>query len=245
MLELQNISFDLNPNCWLHGVDMSCLSVYDDGPQEAWRHPLTAITPRHVISARHVAPADGTRVTFQSPSGEVVVRTLIAQTLVPRVADSDLWIGLLDSPLPPCIKITKFLPQDYRLHVGEGRKLPLVRISREKNCNLHDIIYLAPTDRHQRMCCLEYSTNALRHLYMRPPWGMDSGHPLFLLFGDALAFVCPARGYYGDNQATGYLCAYYKALIQRAIDGLSEPFGVPPMQMEEFDLTVYGTEVEQ
>ena len=237
--ELQNICFDLNPNCWLHGVDMSCLSVYDDGLRDAWRHPLTAITPRHVISARHVAPADGTRVTFQSPSGEVVVRTLIAQTLVPRVADSDLWVGLLDSPLPSCIKIAKLLPQNYRLYVGEGRKLPLVRISREKECNLHDIIYLAPTDRHQRMCCLEYSTNALRYRYMRPPWSMDSGHPLFLLFGGELVFVCPAKGYYGDNQGTGYLCAYYKALIQRAIDGLSEPFGIPSMQMEEFDLSVY------
>ena len=74
---------------------------------------------------------------------------------------------------------------------------------------------------------------------MRPPWGMDSGHPLFLLFGDELAFVCPAKGYYDDGQATGYLCAYYKALIQRAIDGLSEPFGIPPMQMEDFDLSIY------
>jgi hypothetical protein len=32
--ELQNICFDLNPSCWLNGVDMSCLSVYDDGPRE-------------------------------------------------------------------------------------------------------------------------------------------------------------------------------------------------------------------
>ena len=150
-------------------------------------------------------------------------------------------IVLLDSPLPPCIKIAMLLPQDYRLHVGEGRKLPLVRISREKNCNIHDIIYLVPTDRHQRMCCLEYSTNALRYRYMRPSWGMDSGHPLFLLFGSELAFVCPARGFYSDNQATGFFCTFFLSQIQQAMDDLSDTTGSPRSILDYFDLSQFTT----
>ena len=237
--ELQNICFQRNTNCWMHGVDMSCLSVYDDGPQGAWRHPLTAITPQHVISATHVCPENGLRVTFQSLSGEVVVRTLVAQTFIPGVADDDLWIGLLDEPLPSCVKPAKLLPPDYALNIGTGRKLPLVRIGNNKSCNLHDIVYLAPSAAHNRMCCLQYSSVPARNVYRRGPVGMDSGHPLFLLFGSELAFVCPARGFYSDNQATGFLCTYYRKLIQKAIDGLSLQLGFNPMAIEDFDLSEY------
>ena len=240
--ELQNVHFDLDTNCWMYGVDMSCLAIYDNGPMENWRHSLTAITPQHVISATHVSPDNGLQVSFQSLSGEVVVRTLVAQTFIPNVAENDLWIGLLDSPLPPCIKPAKFLSPDYVRYIGTGRKLPLVRIGNNKSCNIHDIIYLAPTDRHQRMCCLHYSAAAIRHRYMRAAWGMDSGHPLFLLFGDDLTFVCPARGYYySEGQATGYLCAYYMILIRQALNGLNVQFGIDPtMTIDEFDLSVYG-----
>ena len=67
---------------------------------------------------------------------------------------------------------------------------------------------------------------------------MDSGHPLFLLLGSELAFVCPAKGfYYSDNQATGFLCTYYGKLIQKAIDGLSLQVEFNPMAIEDFDFS--------
>jgi hypothetical protein len=67
---------------------------------------------------------------------------------------------------------------------------------------------------------------------------MDSGHPLFLLVGDDLTFVCPARGYYySEKQATGYICAYYKSLIQQVMDGLSAQHGTAMMALEDFDLS--------
>ena len=238
--ELQNVHFDLNTNCWMYNVDMSCLSVYDDGPQGDWRHPLTAITPQHVISATHVSPSNGLRVTFQSLAGDVVVRTLVAQTFIQGVADDDLWLGLLDSPLPSCIKPAQMLPSNYASHIGTGRKLPIVRIGREKECSIQDIVYLAPSENHLRMCRLEYSKDPVRFQYRRDALAMDSGHPLFILFGDELAFVCPARGfYYSEGRATGYLCTYYKEPIQRAIDELSALSGVELRNIDEFDLSAY------
>lgn len=234
---LQNVCFNINTNCWMYGVDMSCLSVYDDGPQGYWRHPLTAITAQHVISATHVCPANGLRVTFQSSTDGVVVRTLIAQTFVPGVADSDIWLGLLDSPLPASIKIAKVLLPNYAQYIGVGRKLPLVRIGRDKSCNIHDVKFFAPNTNYKGMTNLETSQNPIRARYWRNRWMMDSGHPLFLLFGDELAFICPARGFYPDNQATGYLCAYYKLLIQRALDGLSDQFGLERMAVSDFDVS--------
>lgn len=66
---------------------------------------------------------------------------------------------------------------------------------------------------------------------------MDSGHPLFLLLGSELAFVCPARGFYSDDQATGFLCAYYGKLIQKAIDGLNLQLEFNPMAIEDFDFS--------
>ena len=238
--DVQNVYFQPNTNSWMHGVDMSCLSVYDDGPQGAWRHPLTAITPQHVISARHVHPENGLRVTFQSRCGDVVVRTLVAQTFIPGVAEDDLWIGLLDSPLPPNIKPAKLLPSGYELYIGSGRKIPLVRIGNNKSCNLHDIVYLAPNTGHGRMCCLEFSADISRHKYIRGPVGMDSGHPLFILFGQDLCFICPAKGFYrSENQATGYLCTYFQNLIRHAVNGLTLEMGKDPMAIVEFDFAVY------
>ena len=238
--EVQNVSFSYNTNCWMHGVDLTCMSVWEDSPPGEWRVAFTAITPQHVISAKHVAPQNGTRMTFQSSNCEVIVRTLVAQTFIPGVADNDLWIGLLDMPLPDSITPAKFLPPDYARYIGTGRKLPIVRIGRDKTCSIHDIVYLAPSEKYQCMCRLEYSTCLLRSQYKRGPWRMDSGHPLFILFGDELAFVCPAKGYYySDNQATGYLCTYYHRLIQRATDGLSMLHDVNLLKIEEVDLTVY------
>jgi len=222
-------------------VDMTCMSVWEDRPPGEWRIAYTAITPQHVISATHVSLQNGVRMTFQSKSGEVVVRTLVAQTFIPGIADNDFWIGLLDTPLPPCIKPARFLSPCYARYIGSGRKLPLVRIGRDKTCNIHDIIYLAPSDRNQRMCCLQYSANANRFNYRRGPWAMDSGHPLFILFGNELVFVCPTRGfYYSDNQATGFLCTYYKSLIQRAVDGLSDQHAITRMPIADFDFSQYG-----
>ncbi|MBR4654482.1 MAG: hypothetical protein IKO72_14070, partial [Kiritimatiellae bacterium] len=238
--DIHNVSFVYNTNCWMHGVDMTCVSVWEDSPPGEWRIAYTAITPQHVISATHVSLQNGVRMTFQTQAGEVIVRTLVAQTFVPGVADNDFWIGLLDTPLPPSIKPARFLPPYYARHIGLGRKLPLVRIGRDKTCNIQDIIYLAPSERNQRMCCLQYSANASRFNYRRGPLRMDSGHPMFLLFDNELAFVCPTRGFYfSDNQATGFLCAYYKRLIQRVIDGLSLQAGQEPMTIEDFDLSEY------
>ena len=70
---------------------------------------------------------------------------------------------------------------------------------------------------------------------------MDSGHPLFILFGDELALVCPARGYYAsEERATGFLCAYYRNRIQMAVDGLSVSFGASLRKLEMFDPSVYS-----
>ena len=69
---------------------------------------------------------------------------------------------------------------------------------------------------------------------------MDSGHPLFILFNDELAFVCPARGYYhSEERATGYLCSYYHNLIQRAMDGLSALLDAESRTLVEFDFSGY------
>lgn len=67
---------------------------------------------------------------------------------------------------------------------------------------------------------------------------MDSGHPLFILFGGELAFLCPAKGYYvSEERATGFLCTYYRNRIQMAVDGLSLQLGFNPIAIEDFDLS--------
>lgn len=224
--DLSLANFSLNTNCWLYGVDLSCLSIWSDYYPYEWACPLTLISPQHVIMASHVVPSNGTSVVFRSFSGNTFVRVLIDSKPLEGVADNDLCVGILNAPLPEDIKPIRWLPGNYMDYIGNGRKLPLIRIGGNKSCNIQDIVYLAPTSQRTRMIKLETSTNPTRREYYRAAIAMDSGHPLFLLFNDEPVFLCPARGfYYDDRQATGFLCTYYKNLIQSTMDFLSDTMG--------------------
>ena len=219
-------NFALNENCWMYGVDLSCMSIWNDNSPWEWAEPLTLISPQHVMTASHVTPPNGTRVVFRSFAGDTYVRTLVDAKPILGVAADDLCVGILDEPLSSDIKIARFLPKGYSSYIGNGRKLPYVRIGREKECAIEDLIFLAPTSDKTRMMKIEHSSNPLRRGYMRGPLAMDSGHPIFLLFGDDLVFLCPTRGYYDSEPgAMGFLCTVYLELIQCTMDFLSDTTG--------------------
>ena len=90
------------------------------------------------------------------------------------------------------------------------------------------------------MIMLERSTDPVRNSYQRLPISMDSGHPMFLLFGNEPAFLCPTKGYYYDeNIATGYLCSIYLDQIQSYMNFLSDTKGLPRETLRTFDLSIY------
>ncbi len=237
---LTNLVFTLNTDCWMYGVDLSFMSIWSDDPDWPWAEPLTLISPLHVMSASHVTPPNGTHVVFRSFTGNLYVRMLVDSKPIYGVAANDLCVGILDEPLPSDIKIARFLPPEYSSYIGIGRKLPYVRIGREKQCAIEDVVFLAPTSMTSEMIKIEHSANYVRNQYQRPPVSMDSGHPISFLFGDELAFLCPTRGFrYSDGLATGYLCSLYLDMIQATMDFLSDTTGETRMPLRIFDLTAY------
>lgn len=238
---LTNIVFTLNTDCWLYGVDLSCMSIWSDQSHDWSTEPLTLISPIHVMCASHVTPANGTRVVFRSFAGDLHVRTLVDSKPIFGVAADDLCIGILDEPLPSDIKIARFLPPGYSSYIGTGRRLPYVRIGREKQCAIEDVVFLAPTSKQSRMIKIEHSTDPLRNQYKRGALAMDSGHPIFSLFGNELAFLCPTRGFYRDEPgALGFLCSLYLGRIQDFMNFLSDTNGLSRETLRTYSFDAYG-----
>jgi len=239
---LADAHFAVNTNCWMNDVDISFLSIWNDDVENGydWTHPMTAISPWHVMTATHVVPTNGTSFAFQTPDGTTVVRRLVAQRAIRGLSADDWTIGLLDSPLPSSIQPARFLPANYHEYIGSGRGLPVVRIGREKGCHIQDLIYLAPNRYTSGMSRVKYSEDIWRSRYSRGPWAHDSGNPIFLLLGNEVLYLCPTRGfYYDDYQVTGYLCSTKLELIQCVMDCLSDESGVARMPLTVFDLSQY------
>ena len=239
---LSDVHFACNTNCWIHDVDLSFLSVWNDDVANGydWTHPMTVISPRHVMTATHVVPTNGTRFVFQTPLGETVVRRLVSQCAIRGIASDDWLIGLLDEPLPESIHPVRFLPQNYADYIGNGRKLPILRIGRDKGCYIQDALYLAPNQMELRMSKVEYSTDSWRKKYSRGPVAYDSGNPIFLLQGNEVLYLCPTRGfYYDDYQASGYMCATRLRLIQDVMDSLCHEAGVELERLRTYDLSTF------
>ena len=69
---------------------------------------------------------------------------------------------------------------------------------------------------------------------------MDSGHPIFFLFGNELAFLCPTRGYYDTEPgAVGFLCSLYLDRIQDFMDFLSDIKGLSREILQTYKLDDY------
>ena len=237
---LTNIVFTLNTDCWLYGVDLSYMSIWSDFFPLQSVEPLTLISPIHVLSASHVTPTNGTRVVFRSLAGDLFARTLVDSKPIHGVATDDLCVGILNEPLPSDILAAKFLPPGYSAYIGNGRKMPYVRIGGyDKTCNIHDVVCLSPTTSQSRMMTIEPPTDTIRRQYHRPAYAMDSGHPICILLGTNLAYLCPAKGYYEDGQVTGFLCVRYLRLVQKTMDFLSDVNGLGRASLQTFDLSCF------
>jgi hypothetical protein len=109
-------AFFFNSSCWANGLDLTCVSMYNDfgwngsgGRQRAG----TLITPRHLLFVGHFLPPIGTTFWFVSMGEVVYRRTLSSLTFVPGTAET--WIGELNAVLPSDITPAKVLPSAVAL----------------------------------------------------------------------------------------------------------------------------------
>ena len=85
--------FQLNTNFWARDLDLSCVSVWNNGDYPGTQ-AATLITRKHVVLASHWYNS-GT-YTFCDTNGLICVRTLVRREGI----SDDLSLGFLNEPLP-------------------------------------------------------------------------------------------------------------------------------------------------
>lgn len=101
-----------------HAVDLTCVSLQTAGNWQG-----TAISPRHIVTANHINPANGTTITFVAADGTNVSRTLSNSS---RIGSTDIQIGLLSSDLPTSIVPARVISSAQEATLSTGSPLVFV-----------------------------------------------------------------------------------------------------------------------
>lgn len=121
-------SYRRNDRLWCRelGRQLTGVAVYKGPRKGSWdSYGGTMITPRHVLFCNHAHPHPagsprwpnglGQQLRFITADGKIVERTLIHGQ---RVPGKDLWIGLIDSPVPAAIAVYRLSPDIPGLYSG-------------------------------------------------------------------------------------------------------------------------------
>ena len=102
-----------NPNHLLSAFNLTGISAPKNYSSEGWTGGTcaTVISPRHILGANHYHLEIGRSHYFVTQNNEIVTRQLINGV---QIANTDIWIGYLDSPLPTTIKPFKVLPSNWK-----------------------------------------------------------------------------------------------------------------------------------
>jgi hypothetical protein len=174
-------SYVRNTGCWAADIDLTCVSPWNSSGGTAYAG--TAISPRHIIFARHYQIPAGATVRFITTGNTVVTRTMTTvQSLSGSGYPYDLTIGLLDSALPSTITPAKVLPSnvlDYLPSLSLTYSIPALAIDREEKALVADLFDLAGT-----YVTFHQPVNATRLTYFESLISGDSGNPAFLIIDD-------------------------------------------------------------
>lgn len=213
--------FNLNTNFWARGVDFSCASPWNGGTGRL--RAGTAISPRHIVFAKHFPLGKDTRVVFVDGEGNVCACYV---EKLKAFEKSDIMIASLNAELPPSFHPAKILPEDYERHIGPLEGLPVVTLSQHEKALVSDMRELR-TDSRRAFISFWKPKDELRLKYREWIVGGDSGSPVFLLAGDEpILLFCHAVATGGD----GLHC--YRREIQAAMDELC-----PGYRIETFDFS--------
>lgn len=103
--------FENNTNFLLHGVDLSAVGMTKGGtpPSGKW---ASLVSRNVIVSAFHAPPGIGANITFfetNDPNGNYATRSV---TSGQRLGMSDIWVGVLDSPVPVTYTPFPFATED-------------------------------------------------------------------------------------------------------------------------------------
>lgn len=179
-----------NTSCWVYPLNLTAISPWNSRGGQT--RAGVAITPRHVLAAKHYPLSVSDAIRFVTAGNVVVDRTVDAIYNVPEAVtySKDVQIVRLNSDLPASITPVKFLPAnayDY-LPSWDTWYLPLIY-----------------TNQYERMACaqskispqsvVDYIVSAITR---ESPYGVmyeqvivgDSGSPAFVVINGTPVLIC-------------------------------------------------------
>lgn len=179
-------SYTRNTGSWVASLDLTCVSPWNSGGGTAFAG--TAISPRHIIFARHYQIPNGSTVRFVTDENVVVDRTMTtSQALGGSGFACDLTIGLLSTALPETITPAKVLPAnvlDYLPSLDEFYSLPCIAITRQELALVTDLYSLSNS-----FASCHVPVNATRLTFFEQLVSGDSGNPCFLIINGVPVLV--------------------------------------------------------
>lgn len=183
-------TYTRNTSCWAYALNLTAISPWNSRGGQT--RGGVAITPRHVLVAKHYPLSVSDTVRFVTAGNVVVDRTVDAIYNVPEIVtySKDVQIVRLDSDLPASITPVKFLPANAYEYLPswDAWQLPLIY-----------------TNQSERMACAQSKISPqsvvdyiVSTVTTEPPYGVmyeqvivgDSGSPAFVVINGTPVLIC-------------------------------------------------------
>lgn len=217
--------FARNASSWLWDVDLTAISPSNvaSGPYRAG----VAVTPKHVLYARHYPLAAGDIIRFVTADDQLVSRTVIATaSLAGDFFQNDIGVASLASDLPATITPVKVPPanlESYLPNIGPG----LVAFGTNAIGERASVRgWLRVSD--DSVVFASYTTDQQYHPFYENYISGDSGSPVFMLVNtEPVLLGCITSG--GNGQAT----AVWRKLteLNALIDGLDSGYSLTQVNL--------------
>ncbi len=204
---------------WVSDIDLTCVS------RETPR--CTAITPRHVVMAKHFQTK--TKISFLQADGTIVDRIILRRMNASPFLGSgtDTVLGLLDEDLPSQITPAK-IPEDISpyLPTSTDYVVPCLSLDRENKANISSLVVAA-----DRLAYFRTPTDATQAGFAETLVGGDSGNPVFILVTvgpeTIPALICTWWHTYGlPGSGDGPNISQMQTLINSTISAIDSAEGI-------------------
>ncbi len=235
-----NDVFVANTNFWARGLDLSCVSVWNNG-----NHPesqaATLITRKHVVLAQHWNN-ENNQYTFCDTNGLICVRSVVQRAQI----YGDLLLGRLDSPLPDSFRPASVMTKNFVYNLSTGRYLPTLCLNQEKCATVLELESLDVETAGYVHYGMNSHTNvvSLQRCAVRAVTpGGNSGCPVFAVAGNELILLfAKHRGSWSEDTwswFTGPMLSFHLEAIQGQINQW-EGASASMYQLIPFDMSPYG-----
>ena len=231
--------FILNTNCWAHGIDTSCASMWNSFDKN--KRAGTAISKRHVIAAAHYPIGIGAKLVFCGNDGSVCTNRVTGSRVV---MGTDILVLLMQDELPNVVTPAYLLPTNFQEYIWTGLRLPVIRFDQDERCIINEISQPLPAPHSPRLNDVELFVSQpdspARQAFYDYLRVLDSGNPIFLIMGRSAVLL--GTGHFGYNMVSpdvyqttsAPFVTYYAEEIQAAMDSLAPGYSLTFVDLSHY-----------